>query len=302
MNFTLEQLIAFQTAAEEGSFSAAARKLGKAQSVISTSVSNLELDLGIELFDRSHRYPVLTSAGNRLLQDAQRIVLQCQEMQALAGELADGTESRITLAVDDESHLPWLSAVLDEFAHTFPKVELEILFPLMKDLAEMLESERAHLGLGYQLGMENTKIASTPLGAVKLVVVVSATHALAKKENIAVADLVDSRLIALTARIHGAEPLLEKLVANQVWRVEGDLAVVEMVRKGYGWAVVPEFLVQPLIADQQLAVLEPPSMPGWPLYSLEVFWLRSKAQGKAGQWLKEQMSRQGKLALQRPVL
>ena len=51
MNWTLEQLRAFVTAAEKGSFSAAGRALGRAQSVVSTHISMLEDSLGIELFD-----------------------------------------------------------------------------------------------------------------------------------------------------------------------------------------------------------------------------------------------------------
>lgn len=63
MTPSLEQFKALLAAAETGSFSAAARRLGKAQSVVSTAIANLEIDLGLELFDRSGRYPVLTEAG-----------------------------------------------------------------------------------------------------------------------------------------------------------------------------------------------------------------------------------------------
>lgn len=51
MQVSIEQLEAFAAAAEQGSFSAAGRALGKAQSAISTQVANLEIDLGVELFD-----------------------------------------------------------------------------------------------------------------------------------------------------------------------------------------------------------------------------------------------------------
>ncbi len=53
MNWSIAQLDAFVTTVTEGSFSAAARKLGKAQSRVSTAVANLEIDLGVTLFDRS---------------------------------------------------------------------------------------------------------------------------------------------------------------------------------------------------------------------------------------------------------
>ena len=51
MNWTIEQLRAFVTAAEKGSFSAAGRAMGRAQSVVSTHIAMLEDSLGVELFD-----------------------------------------------------------------------------------------------------------------------------------------------------------------------------------------------------------------------------------------------------------
>ena len=69
MNPSLEQLKILLAAAESGSFSAAARKLGKAQSVVSSAIANLEIDLGLALFDRSGRYPQLTEAGARMVQE-----------------------------------------------------------------------------------------------------------------------------------------------------------------------------------------------------------------------------------------
>jgi DNA-binding transcriptional LysR family regulator len=64
--------------AEAGSFSAAARRLRKAQSAVSTQVANLEAELGLTLFSRAGRNPVLTPAGQRLLPEA-RVVLERRE-------------------------------------------------------------------------------------------------------------------------------------------------------------------------------------------------------------------------------
>ena len=60
---TLDQLRTFIAAAEQGSFSAAGRKLRRAQSVVSQTLANLEGQLGVTLFDRSARYPTLTEAA-----------------------------------------------------------------------------------------------------------------------------------------------------------------------------------------------------------------------------------------------
>ena len=67
---SLDQLRMFIAAAEEGSFSAAGRRLNRAQSVVSQTIANLEGQLGVTLFERTARYPVLTEAGKLLLADA----------------------------------------------------------------------------------------------------------------------------------------------------------------------------------------------------------------------------------------
>ncbi|MBN3774537.1 LysR family transcriptional regulator, partial [Burkholderia sp. Se-20378] len=67
MRHAPEALLAFAEAALLGSFTAAARKLGKRQSTVSEAIANLEIDLGVQLFDRSTRAPTLTDAGRALL-------------------------------------------------------------------------------------------------------------------------------------------------------------------------------------------------------------------------------------------
>src|SRR3984885_3151137 len=71
---SLDQLRAFIASVNEGSFSAGARRLHRAQSAVSELVSNLEAQLGVVLFDRSERYPKLTAAGVLLLADARSVV------------------------------------------------------------------------------------------------------------------------------------------------------------------------------------------------------------------------------------
>src|SRR3982751_6832121 len=84
---TLNQLRTFIAAAEQGSFSAAGRKLGRAQSVVSQTLANLEMQLGVTLFDRSARYPVLTEDGRALLQDARAVGEHMGRLKAAAQAL-----------------------------------------------------------------------------------------------------------------------------------------------------------------------------------------------------------------------
>ncbi|ENC6658895.1 LysR family transcriptional regulator [Aeromonas hydrophila] len=285
MTPSLEQLKTLLVAAQAGSFSAAARQLGKAQSVVSTAIANLEIDLGLELFDRSGRYPVLTEAGVRISQEAGILLAQSERLQAIAGELASGVESRLTLAIDDDSHLPWLGAVLEEFATHYPTVELELLFPLMEDLTEMLTSGRAQLGISYQKEHPQREIVACSLGGVPMPLVVSPEHPLAHKAPLRESDLQGARQLMVTGRREGTERHRFRLSA-QVWWVEGDLGILELVKLGLGWAAVPDFLLHRPLARGEVVVLKPDFITQ-PELALELQWHRARPLGLAGRWLKE---------------
>ena len=66
--FTLDQLRTLLLVSEHGSFSAAARKLGRVQSAVSQSMANLESELGVVLWNRGARAPTLTEQGREAQQ------------------------------------------------------------------------------------------------------------------------------------------------------------------------------------------------------------------------------------------
>ena len=122
-----DALVAFVLAAELGSFSAAARQLGKRQSTISEAIANLEIDLGVMLFDRQARLPTLSEAGANLLPLAQRILAAQDALSVQARRLADGGEPRLSLVLSDTFPSLEFEAMLHAFAERFPATELECL-------------------------------------------------------------------------------------------------------------------------------------------------------------------------------
>ncbi len=87
---SLDQLRTFIAAVEEGSLSAASRKLLRAQSAVSQSVSTLEEQTGVALFDRAGRYPKLTAGGRVPLSDARAAVSSVDVLKARAKGMASG--------------------------------------------------------------------------------------------------------------------------------------------------------------------------------------------------------------------
>src|SRR5262245_11895643 len=100
MRCSFEQLEVFSQVAKSGSFSAAARRLGKTQSTIRAAIANLEVDLGVALFDRRSKVPALTPAGQQLLSQAEEVLERCRVLEGHAASLGSGTEAKLTLAIE----------------------------------------------------------------------------------------------------------------------------------------------------------------------------------------------------------
>ena len=98
---SIDQLHVFLTVIETGSFAGAARKLGRATSAISYTIANLELQLGVRLFDRENtRKPILTEAGNAILSKAVAVASGIDDLRATVKGLNEGLESEVAVVVD----------------------------------------------------------------------------------------------------------------------------------------------------------------------------------------------------------
>jgi hypothetical protein len=97
---SLDQLTLFPTVVEAGSFAAAGRGLGRATSAVSYAITNLEQQLGVQLFDRDQaRRPALTEAA-AVLSAARSVSVGVDNLRAKVKGLLDGLEAQIALAVD----------------------------------------------------------------------------------------------------------------------------------------------------------------------------------------------------------
>jgi DNA-binding transcriptional LysR family regulator len=121
---SLDQLRTFIAAADEGSFSAAGRRLRRAQSVVSQSLANLEGQLGVKLFDRGARFPTLTDQGRALLADARAVAGNVDLFKARAKRLAGGLEPELSVAVDVIFPLAPFTAAVAAFQKEFPSTLL----------------------------------------------------------------------------------------------------------------------------------------------------------------------------------
>src|SRR5689334_8184588 len=121
---TLDQLRILVAVVDAGSFSAAARKLRRVQSAVSTAMANLEHQLAIPLWDRTQRAATLTDAGKAVLASAQRVLADVDALRALTAGMTMGLEPVVSLCIDAVFPTDALIAMCTGFARQFPAVEL----------------------------------------------------------------------------------------------------------------------------------------------------------------------------------
>lgn len=283
---SLDQLQMFVAAAENGSFSAAARSLGKGQSAISLGIANLEVDFGFDLFDRTTRRPSLTPAGKRLLVHAQAVIQQVHDLNTAASGISSDEETRIRIVIDDAILLPSLSHVLAEFGSKFRATQVEFSSAVSPEIPAVVASGNAEIGLMFsglkvQKGIEQVFIGNLPFVSVS-----RPDFPLAKYDVISANDLLSHRQLLLRS-VQGS--VLEQFppLSPEIWFATSFHTIRELVLQGLGWAYLPEHLVSGAIGSGQLARLNlrfehkhwsPP---------VECITLKNARMGPALSWLSE---------------
>jgi DNA-binding transcriptional LysR family regulator len=287
---TLDQLRVLVSIVEYGSFSAAARRLGRAQSVISYTVATLEGQLGLALFERGHRRPVLTEAGRAVLADARRVVGAVEDLRARAASLTRGLEAALSVAVDVMFPTDRLVLALEDFARTFPTVALRLRIEALGGVAQLILDGECGLGISGWLGAEYAELWRREIGETKLVPVAAPTHPLARQTGpLPTASLRDHTQLVLSDRSKLTEGRDFGVFSLRTWRL-GDLGAKHaLLRAGLGWGNMPEPTVRDDLREGRLVrlVLEETALRGFPFTLIR----RTDATpGPAALWLAERFA------------
>ncbi|CRM62358.1 MULTISPECIES: LysR family transcriptional regulator [Pseudomonas] len=278
-----EVLQAFVQAATQGSFSAAARKLGKSQSTISAAVASLEIDLDVVLFDRSSRKPTLTPAGQVLLQRAEQVLEASSRLELAASQLARGLEPKLSIAMSDTYQSDRFEVALSAFEQRYPDLELECLIAECEDLIALVQSGRAHIAFIEQQQVYPPDLSCSAVEErTEIALFVSPRHPLASQARLDPHTLQEHRELRLASIINPDE----NRGAQRVWSAPSYLMLMEMAQLGFGWAPIPRWLVERFGGDQLVEL----KVRGWPRsVAVDALWSRQQPPGPAGSWLLAKM-------------
>ena len=121
-----DKLRIFHTAAESGSFTHAAEKLGMSQSAVSRQISALEEDLSLKLFIRHARGLVLTEVGEQLFRTAHRMHWELQQVETQMSDSQDVPTGPLLVTTTVGLGSTWLSSRIHEFLLLYPDIQIEI--------------------------------------------------------------------------------------------------------------------------------------------------------------------------------
>jgi DNA-binding transcriptional LysR family regulator len=269
---TLDQLTVFLAIVETGGFAAAARRLNRANSVVSYAIANLEAQLGLTLFDRAAaKTPVLTEAGKVVLAQARVIAGDVADLKAKAKGLLQGLEAEVHLVLDVMLPTARVVDALRAFREAFPTVTLRLHVEGLGAVTQMVLDRGATLGVAGPLDVVNggDELVTIAIGSTLLIPVAAPSHPLAQGANPPGAGRSHTQLV-LTDRSKLTEGRDFAVASAHTWRL-GDLGAKHiLLKEGLGWGNMPEPMVREDLAAGRLKRLDMPELveAHYPLHAI----------------------------------
>jgi DNA-binding transcriptional LysR family regulator len=289
---TLDQLRVFLAVVETGSFAAAARRLGRATSVVSYAIANLEAQLGLELFERdATRKPQLTIAGRAVLGEARTVALGVDGLRAKARGLLGGLEAEVNLVVDVMLPTARVVDALRAFQQEFPTVALRLHVEALGAVAQLVLDRTAVLGVSGPLAPDVDSLSRIGLGAVELVPVARPDHPLAGEAGTAPGAARDHVQLVLTDRSKLTAGRDFAVVSTRTWRLADLGAKHALLLAGLGWGNMPA----PMVAEDLRAgrlVRLPLTTGSGGLYPFQAIHRTEIPPGPATAWLLQRLRHQ----------
>ncbi len=287
-NPTLDQLQVFVAVAETGSFSAAARQLNRAQSVISYTIGNLEAQLQLSLLERSgSRQPILTDAGRAILEDARRMISDLNSLRARSKALTQGLEGEVKLAVSAMVPDRLLVEVLRNFQESFQTVRLRLTVGSPFLVSRLLDQGVIDVGIGGSMEMSADATTSERIGVSFLTPVAAAGHRLARLgRRLSLADVRDEIQIVVADSNAPSDGKDFNVFSRRTWRVSDMATKKQLIAGGLGWGGVPLAMLRDELASGQIVRLDVDAYEtlDYPIFAA---WPAASPPGPAAKWLVE---------------
>ncbi|KLV08950.1 hypothetical protein ABT56_01735 [Photobacterium aquae] len=274
----LDSIAAFVLVADEGSFSAAARKLNKSQSTVSIAVRHLEDEIGELLFSRERKQPQLTEKGKILYQTAKTFMDKYHEIVSIASTINNDKPITIRLGIDPLLYSRHVLSLLSELSLSFPNIDVILEHASSNILCEKIVNGNLDLAFGFLSNSRVLDIEYSDIFSVNYSWVKSPTYNL------------HSSLLRLLLLNNDIEPTcISKGVNFSIWKFDDVTTLIMMCLQDKGVALLSEEIqstyldtgqLEPVKNDQRFFGQQRKASLFWrtaPYYPPAVKWLLEKA-------------------------
>ncbi|NLS14513.1 LysR family transcriptional regulator [Vibrio sp. SM6] len=252
--YSIEQLKIFVEVCQSGSFSAAARRLNRAQSGVSQAIANLEIAIDQTLFSREKNRPQLTESGQALLPIAQAILQQAHYFDQKIEALRQDAEHELVIAVDESLPTSEFLREIGALSTRFPTTNIEVLSVSTFDIPTLIRQGRAQIGIVYATGELLPDMDFYLLGQTRFLTIAAPEHPLAQLATVRDNDLKRYRQ-CVHRSLDKEELWFTYGISTELWYANRHETLVEWVKQKVGWANVPESLVRAALVDGSLVAL-----------------------------------------------
>ena len=279
---TLDQLRTFIAAVDEGSFSAAGRKLRRAQSVVSQTLANLEAQLGVKLFERTARYPKLTDAGKSLLLDARSVADAIDGFKARAHSMRDGLEPELSVAMDVMYPMDSLTSAAAQSQEDYPYTPLRLYVEALGGVMKLVLDRICNVGVIGTLPIVSDELQVEPLRELELVSVVSPAHPLANRRGLISAAVISKHVqLVLSDRTALSQGREFGVLSPSTWRLADLGAKHAFLKAGLGWGHMPLHMVRQDLNSGTLRTIRVEGLPRNTVMAMKVVYRKDAPPGPA---------------------
>lgn len=255
----LRALLYFDELVRTSSMRAAAENLNVAPTAISRQIENLEEYFGSPLVERSSRGVTLTAAGKLLAERAAKTLRELGHVHQLIDDLKGLERGQATIYANGAAVASLLAPVLSQFSRTYPKLRYEVHITSAAQAIDALVSAQADIAITL-FAPKTSEVKVRAHSEIGYDVILPATHALAGKRGISLAELA-SLPLALPEKNFAARQAFDALFSKAGISVEPMFTVSslellkELVLDETAVTVLPAMAVQREIkAGQMVAV------------------------------------------------
>jgi DNA-binding transcriptional LysR family regulator len=242
----LTRLQAFIYAAENLSFSEAARHLHVTQPTISHHIKSLEKELGVELFLRTGHTLKLTNAGRLLLPWAHKLVHQAIEVQELMASLQEKIVGQLRVACSTTAGKYILPQLAARFCQRFPGIKVSILSCTQPNIVPGLLEGEANLAVVSSYDLCRDGFECQEFFNDHITLIVPADHPWAMRQTVEPAELLDESMIMRETTSGTRRVLLTELAKHDITlddlntflELGNAEAIVMTVQAGFGVSFV----------------------------------------------------------------